>query len=220
MKFRTLAITAFIAVSISSCQHDSSNSQTNTQPQEGNLDPTFAATPIDTTSTVPIVEQPKSPEEQLRDEGWEQMRFGNGIMPDCYNYRPQTGELNNTLTVNVGGGTDVAIKVMSLTDNRCVRYVFINSGSAYSIRNLPEDRYYLKIAYGKDWISKTENNLCLGKFMHQALYKKSDQVLDFNKQSTLDGYQVPSFELSLDVVSGENRASFDSSGISEDEFNN
>jgi hypothetical protein len=219
MKFKTLCVTIILASCLSSCENGS-NSQTVSQPQEGNLDPTFSPPLIDSTSTVPVIEQPKSPEEQLKDEGWEQMQFGNGIMPDCYNYRPQTGELNNTLTVNVGGGTDVAIKVMSLTDNRCVRYVFINSGSTYSIRNLPEDRYYLKIAYGKDWISKTENNLCLGKFMHQALYKKSDQVLDFNKQSTLDGYQVPSFELSLDVVSGENRASFDASGISEDEFNN
>jgi hypothetical protein len=188
------------------------------QPQQGELDTTFQATFVDTVTPAPP--PMKTEEEQLRDEGWEQTRFRNGMMPDGYNYRPSSVDLDNALTVSVGGGTDVALKVMSLATGICVRYVFIDSGSAYSIRNLPEDRYYLKIAYGRDWISKTENNRCMGRFLHQALYKRSEEILDFNRRSTLEGVSVPSYELRLDVVADQTQDSFNSSGISEEEFNN
>jgi hypothetical protein len=47
-------------------------------------------------------------------------------------------KINNYLEVHVGGGTDVAIKVMNLETDKCIRYVFINSGSTYKIKNIPE----------------------------------------------------------------------------------
>src|SRR5690606_22190015 len=108
-----------------------------------------------------------SPEEQLQQkknelisEGWEEKNIENGQLPVCYNFQPKKGKIKNRLEVHVGGGTDVAIKVMNISTEKCVRYVFINSGSTFKIRNIPEGQYYLKIAYGKNWFSKLENGQC------------------------------------------------------------
>ncbi|WP_316738364.1 hypothetical protein [Pedobacter aquatilis] len=167
-----------------------------------------------------VPEREKTQEEILREEGWVGQNFSNGVMPDCYNYSPSYGSIENELQVSVGGGTDVVIKVMSTFSNQCVRYVYINSGAVYSIRNIPEGEYYLKIAYGKNWVSKTSGRQCLGKFTSGALYQKGEEILDFNKQFTVDGYQIQNYRLSLDVQSGRADNSFNSNSISEDDFNN
>jgi hypothetical protein len=121
--------------------------------------------------------------------------------------------------VQVGGGTDVAIKVMNLQTNKCVRYVFINSGSTYKIRNIPEGFFYLKIAYGKDWFSKIENGQCVGKFLRNPLYEKGNDTMDFNLKYTSDGYRIPSFQLKLDVIATNIMNTFSSQNISENNFN-
>ena len=205
----------FPFVIITSC-NNSSSSESYSNPPQGEIASEFASAPV---ATEPPKPQPpvQTEEERLRAEGWKMMSLSNGSMPDCFNYTPRVGETSNSLDVTVGGSTDVVIKVMSLTEGRCIRFVFINGGNTYSIRNLPEDRYNLKIAYGKNWISKNENAKCLGKFMSNALYEEGDDVLDFNKQLNMDGYSVPSFSLRLDVVAGTNN--FNSSGISEETFN-
>ena len=102
---------------------------------------------------------------------------------------------------------------------KCVRYVFINSGSTYEIHNIPEGVYYLKIAYGKDWYSKVENGQCVGKFLRNPMYEKGDNIMDFNIQYTDGGYSVPSFSLQLDVISSDRENTFNSQNISESEFN-
>lgn len=97
--------------------------------------------------------------------------------------------------------------------------MYINSGTTYSINNIPEGKYYLKIAYGKNWISKVEDGRCVGKFLTNPLYEKGDDILDYNIQYTATGYSVPSYNLQLDVISTNMYNSFNSSNISEESFN-
>ena len=99
----------------------------------------------------------KTPEEILEEEGWKATNINNGQMSSCYNFTPKKSKIDNSLNVTVGGGTDVVIKLMNLETDKCVRYIFINRNTSYAIRNIPEGQYYLKIAYGKNWYSKTEN---------------------------------------------------------------
>ena len=51
------------------------------------------------------------------------------------------------------------------------------------------------------------------------MYEKGSDVMDFNVQQTYDGYNIPSFQLQLDVISTNNQNTFDSQNISENEFN-
>ncbi len=218
MKRNLTLLSCLLVMSIFlACVGNSDQNSDEKRPKEGELATEFSPAPD--TLASPVAEPTISPEDSLRQNGWEKDNMSNGAMPNCYNYKPGYGELNNKLIVTVGGGTDVVIKMMSMSTGRCVRYFFVNSGSTYSINNLPEDQYYLKIAYGKDWISKTEDGMCLGKFLSNALYEKGEDVLDFNKKITAKGYSIPSFSLELDVISNSSVDSFNSSNISEDDFN-
>ena len=122
--------------------------------------------------------------------------------------------------VSVGGGMDVDIKIIDKKNEKCVRYVFVRNGNTHKISNIPEGRYYLKIAYGKDWMSFAENEKCIGKFLRNPLYEKGKDILDFNLVYTDGGYSVPSYSLKLDVISDNISNSYDSEDIDEKDFNN
>lgn len=157
--------------------------------------------------------------EKLIIEGWKEEEIQNGQFLSCYNFKPIRGNIKNSLEVSVGGGTDVSIKIMNIETEKCTRYVFINSGTTYSIDNIPEGEYYLKIAYGKNWLSKIENGQCIGKFIKNPMYEKGDDILNFNIQRDSKGRNIPSYQLSLDVVSNGVSNSFNSQNISESDFN-
>nr|WP_199000134.1 DnaJ domain-containing protein [Flavobacterium sp. ASV13] len=167
-------------------------------------------------SSEKILEQKKL---ELTNEGWSETENKNGQLPNCYNFIPKRGNINNRLEVSVGGGTDIAIKIMDSETEKCVRYVFINSGTTYKITNIPEGIYYLKIAYGKEWYSKIENGRCIGKFLRSPMYERGTELMDFKIQQTYKGYSIPSFQLQLDVISTNSQNTFDSQNISENEFN-
>jgi hypothetical protein len=201
-------------------------------PANGDLNSTFVDNKKESTSsqkkskTNSTYVPEQTPEQQLQQEkdklisaGWKETEVNNGQLPSCYNFVPKKSNIDNYLEVNVGGGTDVVIKVMNLRTDKCVRYVFINSGSTYKILNIPEGIYYLKIAYGKDWFSKIENGQCVGKFLRNPMYEKGEDIMDFNLQYASDGLSIPSFQLKLDVIATNSLNTFNSQNISENEFN-
>ncbi len=180
---------------------------------------------------IPIDPKPKVPKtktqeevfqerkQKMLEEGWVDEYVRNGQLTSCYNVLPQYEEIDNYLEVYVGGGTNVAIKLMDQSNDLCIRYVFINSGSTYRIENIPQGRYYLKIAYGKEWLSKIENGQCVGKFIRNPVYERGDEVLDYYVKQIFGVTNVPIFRLRLDVVSYQVESTFDSHDISESEFN-
>ncbi len=165
--------------------------------------------------------------------GWEETNYISGSTPACENITPRYDrKIDNYLRVNVGSGTDVVIKLMKKDSykDECIRIVYIRSGDVYNIKNIPEGRYYLKIAYGKDYRKKIVDYKCYVKFMKNAMYEKGSEILDFNlvkRPDTREGnriyenWDIPSFELSLDVIESIGISqSFRSYDISEEEFNN
>ena len=184
--------------------------------KNGDLDKTFVK---QDTLKKQKEEEYKKEKEKLISEGWKDEEIENGQLSSCYNFKPTKGNIKNRLEVIVGGGTDVSIKIMNMNTEKCIRYVFVNSGTTYSIENIPEGKYYLKIAYGKDWLSKVENGQCVGKFIKNPLYEKGEDILNFNIKRERNGRSIPSFQLSLDVVSSGISNSFNSQNISESDFN-
>jgi hypothetical protein len=160
---------------------------------------------------------------------WQKASYASGDVPKCSNFTPKfDAEMDNYLGVKVGSNTDVAVKLCRKSDDTCVRYVYVRRNSTYQITNIPEGRYYLKIAYGKDWRQTVENGICKGKFTQNALYEKGVDILNYNviygeKIETYDGYeqnyQVPSYVIELDVVSNSPFSTFTAGKISEDQFN-
>jgi hypothetical protein len=164
--------------------------------------------------------------------GWEKKNYQSGITPECENVTPKYDyELDNYLRVNVGSGTDVVIKLMKKSgySDECIRIVYVRSGDTYEIKNIPQGRYYLKIAYGKDYRKKIVDSICYVKFMKNAQYEKGIEILDFNLikkpnerigNNVYESWDVPSVEIFLDVIEtyAANKE-FKASDISEAEFN-
>jgi hypothetical protein len=151
---------------------------------------------------------------------WEKVDLRTGTTPDCFNFTPTYDfAIKNKLSVKVGSNTDVVLKLCSNTTNKCIRYVYIRSGETYKIKNIPQDKYYTKIAYGTDWRQKIDNGQCVGKFTHNALYKKGEEIMDFHKQINRNHIQVPYFSLFLDVSVNDSTQKYETNSISEEEFN-
>jgi len=129
--------------------------------------------------------------------------------------------LNNRLVITVGSNASVAIKVINYSTEMCVRYVFINRNTTYTIKNIPEGKYYLKIAYGEDWSIMEGQSNCTGRFSRNPLFEKGKEILDYNLIHTRDGNEIPSFSLKLDVIMAEDKInSFATDKINESDFYN
>lgn len=206
----------FFLVSFSSCD-SGSNKESDDKFENGELYNSFQSS--DLTDSSIYQSNYDAVQKDLLEKGWRPTVMQNGQFPICYNYKPVRGNVENRLAVEVGGGTDVVIKVMKIDTNECIRYVFVGRNSMYNIANIPEGKYYLKIAYGKDWFSRLYGRKCFGKFLRNATYERGDDILDFTVQYSKDSKSIPSFSLKLDVVSSGIVNSFNSQEISEEDFN-
>ncbi len=211
------AIFLFIFIITLADNRNSNSTSSSNTPKNGDLNNTFVEE--NTKAQLTPEQQLEQKRNELLAAGWEEKNIENGQLPVCYNFKPKRGKVENYLEVYVGSGTDVSIKVMNAETEKCVRFVFINSGTTYKITNIPQGIYYLKIAYGKNWFSKIENGQCVGKFLRNPMYEKGEDIMDFNLKYTDGGYSVPSFKLELDVIESDVSNSFNSQNISEEDFN-
>jgi hypothetical protein len=160
---------------------------------------------------------------------WDKVEMNNGISPECFNFAPKYDyKIDNKLQVSVSSKTDVVIKLINYITGKCIRYVYIRNGTTFNITNIPQGKYYTKIAYGTDWRQKIVNGQCIGKFTNDPLYKKGENILDFNKiylgivqegEHSYKNYDIPSYSLSLDIISTNRTNELETNTISEDDFN-
>jgi hypothetical protein len=144
----------------------------------------------------------------------------NGNILGCTYIKPKYDyQLNNKLIISVGENADVAVKMINIETKKCIRYVYIKKNTTYTIKNIPQAKYYLKIAYGDDWEIEEGKPIGQGRFMTNTLYHKSDKILDYNLVQNNDGWQVPSFSLKLNLVYTEgDMDQFNTNSISSSDF--
>jgi tetratricopeptide (TPR) repeat protein len=148
--------------------------------------------------------------------------ISNGELIGCNEIKPKYNRnIDNKLLITVGSNASVAVKLIDKANEKCIRYVFINKNTTYSIRNIPEGKYYLKIAYGNEWITMNGQPNCTGKFTKNTYFEKGKETLDYNLVYSGNNYQVPSFSLNLDIKISEGKMNdFNTDKISENEFHN
>lgn len=210
----------------SSTNQSSSLSNNLNRPQSGELYPNTKNSYQDT-STLNSNAQQLTASQSFSD--WDAKNYKTGSSPGCYTFSPRYNKsLNNRLEISVGNNTNVVVKLVNIETRKCIRYVYIRAGDIFTVKNIPEGRYYLKIAYGNDWRQKVINGKCTGKFISNALYEKGDEILDFNKvyegiktdgKRSYRSYEVSSYSLKLDVITTDVSQQFQTIGISEEEFN-
>lgn len=156
---------------------------------------------------------------------WEKKYYPSGSAPECENIIPKyEPSMKNYLNINVGSNTDVVLKLMKknlMGEDYCIRIAYVRSNESYKMENIPEGLYYVKIAYGSDYRQKIEDGQCKVRFVRNAEYEKGEEELSFYKIPVTGGYDIPSFQLDLDIIIIEGRRfnEFTSDTISEEEFN-
>lgn len=73
------------------------------------------------------------------------------------------------------------------------------------------------MAYGNDWMVKTEGNYTLGKFTKNAFYEKSTNIFDFGMKNST---QLVNYKLEINVIDGSAKNNFQTIAINETEFEN
>lgn len=126
------------------------------------------------------------------------MRMKNGNIPYPTDVIPKYDHnINNNLIIKAEM-TDATVKIINSETDRCVRFVFINSGTTYTVRNIPEGKYYLEIEYGENWEVKEGEPKGKGHFASNDMFKTDRSDYDFNKVYNEDGeISIPSYELTL-----------------------
>ena len=169
---------------------------------------------------IEIIPDP-APEIVRPDQEWEAITLENGDLSGCLEVdRLYDKKLENFLRIVVSDSTDVIVKLMNFYTGKCARAVFIKGGTTYSIENIPEGQYFLKIAYGKELGQVVEDNVCKLRFRKNVIYEKGEEILNYNLRRNTNGYEVPSYELFLDVTNPHTGKHFDAQKIDEAAFNN
>lgn len=157
-------------------------------------------------------------------DGWISAKYQSGDTPQCENIKPLYDlNLDNHLKVTVNSNSDVVLKLMKIEKEGdvCIRNVYIESNDFLVIKNIPEGKYYLKLAYGTDWRHKRSGGKCNGRFTKNARYEIGEERLNFKVVQFNNKVDIPSYSLTLGKKAREGfEATFNSNQISESEFNN
>lgn len=154
-------------------------------------------------------------QQQLLSDGWMLKGLQGGEFDKSYGVTPVYGIQDNYFDIIIGHGCCVAIKIVDAATEKCIRFVYIPEGEMVTVSEIPQGLYYLKLAYGKDWMELYTDSVVHGKFTKSAFYERSTKVYDFGKKNSQD---IVNYRLEINVVDGEAENNFYTEQISEEEF--
>lgn len=154
---------------------------------------------------------------QLINDGWYIPKtVPEGELPKEYGIKSKFGQQDNYFDIEIGNGCDVAVKIVDASTDKCIRYVLVPENTSINIQMIPQGKYYLKLAYGKDWMEyANDDGTITGKFTKNVSYDKSVDVFDFGKKNSSN---IVSYVLHINVVNSQLRNNFGTVEITEDDF--
>lgn len=139
-----------------------------------------------------------------------------GELSKEYGIKDKYGQQDNYFDIQIGNGCDVAVKIVEAVTDKCIRYVFVPENSTENIQMIPQGKYYLKLAYGKDWMEYDNGDGTIsGKFTRNVSYDKSIDIFDFGKKNSSS---IVSYVLQINVENSKLQNNFDTVAISEADF--
>ena len=154
-------------------------------------------------------------QEQLMREGWTYEDLSDSELGEEYGIRPIYGIQDNYFDITMGEGYNVAVKIVDAQTDKCIRYAVVPENSTTTVTQIPQGRYYLKLAYGKDWMELRTDSMIIGKFTRNAFYERSRQMYDFGKKNSME---VINYDLRINVREAAGMNNFETTPISEEEF--
>lgn len=157
-------------------------------------------------------------QQKLIDEGWTLTSENQSRdLSSTYGVTPIYGTLDNYFDIKMGKGCDLALKIIDLSKNKCIRYIYVQENSEYTISQIPQGQYKLLIAYGKKWMTQQKDGKYLGKFADNAYYEQSIDVFDFGKKNSRE---MVNYLLSINVQESLHATNFNTEEICEEDFYN
>lgn len=167
------------------------------------------------TSSTNTTDNSNSVQDILLKAGWTSEQPNGGELSEEYGVKPILGIQDNYFDIHIGKGFSVAIKIVNANSNKCIRYVFVPEGETITVTQIPQGRYYLKLAYGKDWMEFADGNSIKGKFSSSPFFERSTSSYDFGKKNS---QSFVNYSLELNVINGDLEHNFETIKISEAEF--
>lgn len=155
-------------------------------------------------------------QQQLLDEGWKFDNPDNGDFPAEYGIKPEKGLFDNYFDIEIGEGFNMALKIVDVKTDATIRYVFVRENTTATISEIPPGEYYLKLAYGYDWMSFEDSGKMNGKFTKAATYEMSDDLFDFGQSP----FGADSYLLRINMLHDEHCSNFSTTEIEEEDFYN
>lgn len=166
---------------------------------------------INSTNTVITANQQK-----LLDEDWNSNKGSKSRdISSEYGITPIYGIQDNYFDVKMGVGSDLVLKIIDLSKNKCIRYIYVQENSEYTIPQIPQGKYKLLIAYGKNWMTLQKDGETFGKFADNVHYEKSTDIFNFGKKNSKE---MINYSLEINVKWDRQKMSFNTEEISEEEF--
>ena len=132
---------------------------------------------------------------------------GNAPYKEYFGVGQFDNESLSELTV-LNYSSDDAVVLLCTLGDRVIRNVFIEQGSTYTLRQIPEGRYIVKIMYGKSWNKEKDNGLSFpkGGFMKNVSFSKTeeDDLFDYTFERSYDGINYPTYSITLHKVQNGN----------------
>lgn len=156
-------------------------------------------------------------QDSLLQHGWQMpATVTTGELPEQYGIRSRYGQQDNWFDITVGKGLNVAVKVVDAATDECIRYVYVAENSSETINQIPPGQYYLKLAYGHDWMEQEQpDGRTTGKFTRDAMYERSTDIFDFGlKHSTA----MVNYTLEIKVSKSAHTSNFRTQEIDEATF--
>lgn len=153
-------------------------------------------------------------QQEMINQGWEFASPPEDLSVD-YGIEPIYGIQDNYFDITIGEGCNLAVKIMDVKTNKCIRYVYVAENTTTTVQDIPQGVYYLKLAYGLDWMKQETDSVTMGKFTRNVQYERSHNTFDFGVKNSREEIN---YQLEINVVDSHLENNFKSSPISEEEF--
>ena len=139
-----------------------------------------------------------------------QLKDGASPLTGCFGKAIYSG--NATLTIENGGNSDAIICLYSISDDRTIRNEYVQKNSSFTMSNIAQGEYKIRVFYGNDW-NPNLNNSCgtKGNFESDVNFSEFDGSEYFEDSSR--GYTNAT--ITLYTVEGGNASS---SAIDQSQF--
>ena len=161
-----------------------------------------------------VVAKPTRAQQKMLDAGWTLATPDEDLTED-YGMTPIYGIQDNYFDIAIGSGCNVAVKIMDLRTDKCIRYVYVAENTTTTVQEIPQGIYYLKLAYGYDWMELETEEGKQGKFTRNVSYERSQDTFDFGIKNSR---QEVNYRLEINIVDSQLENNFLSTPIDEEEF--